>query len=127
VTRISGTGYATRTDIITGLPISKAGHEANGLAFGPDGKLYIEQGSSTNAGIVNPAPNPGFPLFLYPDTPISGAILVADIHASGFNGTVTYSPANATNPNIVQTGGGGALGVASVRAWLPQPLWARVA
>jgi len=107
VTRISGPIYGTRTDIITGLPISKAGHEANGLAFGPDGRLYIEQGSATNAGIVNPAPDPGFPLFLYPDTPLSGAILVADIKAPGFNGTVTYSPADATNPNIVQTGGAG--------------------
>ncbi|MDP9237297.1 MAG: PQQ-dependent sugar dehydrogenase [Chloroflexota bacterium] len=105
VTRISGPGYSTITDIITGLPISKSAHEANDLAFGPDGRLYIEQGSSTNAGIVNPAPDPNFPLFLYPDTPISGAILVADIKAPGFNGTVTYSPQVATNPNIVQTGG----------------------
>jgi hypothetical protein len=105
VTRISGPGYTTRTDIITGLPISKSAHEANGLAFGPDGRLYIEQGSSTNAGIVNPAPDPNFPLFLYPDTPISGAILVADIKAPGFNGNVTYSPMDATNPNIVKTGG----------------------
>ncbi len=105
VTRISGPAYATLTDIITGLPISKAAHEANGLAFGPDGRLYIAQGSSTNAGIVNPAPNPGFPLFLYPDTPVSGAVLVADIKAPGFNGNITYSPMDATNGSIVKTGG----------------------
>ena len=121
VTRISGPTYGTRTDIITGLPISKSAHEANGLAFGPDGKLYIEQGASTNAGIVNPAPLPGFPLFLYPDTPLSGAMLVADIKAPGFNGNVTYSPADATNPNIVQTGGGGALGVQVYASGLRNP------
>lgn len=107
VTKISGIGYTTRTDIIKGLPITKAAHEANDLAFGPDGRLYIEQGSSTNAGIVNPAPNPGFPLFLYPDTPLSGAILVADVKTPGFDGNITYNPPNATNPNIVQTGGFG--------------------
>ncbi len=101
VTKISGPAYATRTDIITGLPISNSGHEANALAFGPDGRLYIAQGSSTNAGVINP--NPG--LFQLQDTPLSGAILVANIKASGFNGNVTYSPANTYSSGVIQTGG----------------------
>ena len=101
VTKVSGAGYATRTDVITGLPISNSGHEANGLAFGPDGRLYIAQGSSTNAGVVNP--NPG--LFQLPDTPLSGAVLVADIHAPGFNGNVTYNPPNTYADTVDQAGG----------------------
>ena len=46
ITKISGAAYATRADIITGLPVANSGHEANGLAFGPDGRLYIAQGGN---------------------------------------------------------------------------------
>ncbi len=101
VTKISGPGYATRTDIITGLPVSNSGHEANGLAFGPDGRLYIAQGSTTNAGVVNPSAG----LFQRPEVPTSGAILVADIKAVGFNGNITYSPAGTYSDTVDKTGG----------------------
>jgi glucose/arabinose dehydrogenase len=101
ITKISGAGYATRTDIITGLPASNSGHEANGLAFGPDGRLYILQGSTTNAGLVNP--NPG--LFQRPESPLSGAVLVADIHAPGFNGNITYSPVNTYSDTVDKVSG----------------------
>jgi len=101
VTRLSGANFATRTDVITGLPVSNSGHEANGLAFGPDGRLYIAQGSTTNAGIVNP--NVG--LFQRPEVPTSAAVLVADVHAPSFNGAITYSPANTYSDTVDQTGG----------------------
>ena len=101
VTKISGPGYATRTDIITGLPVSNSGHETNGLAFGPDGKLYIAEGSTTNGGVINP--NPG--LFQRAEVPLSGAILVADIKAPGFNGNITYSPISTYSDTVDQTGG----------------------
>jgi glucose/arabinose dehydrogenase len=101
VTKISGPGYATRTDIITGLPVSNSGHEANGLAFGPDGRLYIAHGSTTNAGVVNP--NPG--LFQRPESPLSGAMLVADIHAPGFDGNVTYNPPNTYSDTVDKISG----------------------
>ncbi len=101
ITKISGPGYSVRTDIITGLPVSNSGHEANALKFGPDGRLYIAQGSTTNAGLVNP--NPG--LFQRPEVPLSGAVLVADIHAPGFSGAITYSPPNTYSDTVDQTGG----------------------
>lgn len=101
ITKISGPGYATRTDIITGLPVSNSGHEANGLAFGPDGKLYIAHGSTTNAGVVNP--NPG--LFQRAESPLSGAVLVADIHAAGFDGNVAYNPPNTYSDTVDKVSG----------------------
>ncbi len=101
ITKIHGAGYATRTDIITGLPISNSGHEANGLAFGADGKLYIAQGGTTNAGIINP----GGGLFQRAEVPTGGAILVADINASGFDGNITYSPPDIYSDTVQQTGG----------------------
>lgn len=101
VTKIHGTGYATRTDIITGLPVNNSGHQANGLVFGPDGRLFIAQGGATNAGIINSAGG----LFQREETPLSGAILVADVNAAGFNGAITYSPPDTYSNSVAQTGG----------------------
>ena len=90
----------SRTDVITGLPTSRPfdNHLTNGLAFHPDGRLFIAQGSSTNAGVVQ--------FGEWPETPLSSAILVADIGAQGFDGNVTYTPAGSpTDDNVDQTGG----------------------
>jgi glucose/arabinose dehydrogenase len=78
-----------RTDVISGLPTSapRLNHLTNGLAFDEAGRLFIAQGSATDTGITNP---PG--ALYWPETPLSAAILVADIHAPGFNGAITYHP-----------------------------------
>ena len=97
----------TKVDVITGLPASNSGHEANGLAFGPTGctgascKLFIAQGSTTNAGVISA----GSGLFQREEAPTSGAILVADVHAPAFNGTITYSPADVYSTTVQKTGG----------------------
>lgn len=45
----NGDGRAdARNDIITNLPVGR--HQTNGLAFGPDGRLYIGQGSIDDHG-----------------------------------------------------------------------------
>lgn len=41
----------TLTDLVTGLP-SAGDHQNNQLAIGPDGKLYLGQGTATNTGVV---------------------------------------------------------------------------
>ena len=45
---------ATATDMVTGLPRSAKDHMTNSLAFGPDGALYVTQGSTTAAGAPDP-------------------------------------------------------------------------
>ncbi|MGB2694265.1 MAG: flexitail domain-containing putative surface protein, partial [Dehalococcoidia bacterium] len=90
----------TRTDIITGLPTGRPllNHLTNGLAFDSTGKLYIAQGSQTDSGIVEGGN--------WPETPLSAAILVADVSAPGFNGAITYSPAGVpADDNVNKTGG----------------------
>jgi subtilisin family serine protease/glucose/arabinose dehydrogenase len=79
-----------REDVITGLPTSRPylNHATNGLAFDNEGRLFIAQGSATDAGVADPPGND----FFWPETPLSAAILVADIHAPGFNGTLIYDP-----------------------------------
>lgn len=49
VSRIDSNGRLR--DIVTGLP-SEGDHQNTNIAFGPDGKLYVGQGTVTNAGIV---------------------------------------------------------------------------
>jgi len=46
---------ATAQDMVTGLPRSAKDHMTNSLAFGPDGALYITQGSMNAAGAPDSA------------------------------------------------------------------------
>jgi len=45
-----GVSYTVAEDFITGLPRSDFNHQTNGVAFGPDGCLYIAQGGNSNVG-----------------------------------------------------------------------------
>ncbi|HEX2029454.1 MAG TPA: PQQ-dependent sugar dehydrogenase, partial [Nitriliruptorales bacterium] len=84
VTRLSGSGFTTRQDVITGLPRALANHAINSIHFGPDGRLYIAQGGNTGAGAPNTA-NTEFGD--RPEQPLSAALLVADVKAPGFEGS----------------------------------------
>ncbi|MEX2159390.1 MAG: PQQ-dependent sugar dehydrogenase [Dehalococcoidia bacterium] len=89
----------TRTDVITGLPSSApfTNHFTNGIAFDDSGLLYMANGANTDAGLQSPN---------YPETPLSAAILVADVNDPGFDGTITYSPSGVpADDNVDQTGG----------------------
>jgi glucose/arabinose dehydrogenase/N-acetylneuraminic acid mutarotase len=84
VSRLSGAGFATRQDVITGLPRAIANHATNSLHFGPDGKLYIAQGGNTGAGAPNNA-NTEFGTMA--EQPLSAAILRADVRSPSFDGS----------------------------------------
>lgn len=84
VSKLSGPGFATRQDVITGLPRSFANHATNAIHFGPDGKLYLAQGGNTGAGAANTA-NTEFGD--RGEQALSAALLVADVKAAGFDGS----------------------------------------
>jgi glucose/arabinose dehydrogenase len=44
-------GDGTLRDIVTGLP-SKGDHQNNNIVLGPDGKIYMGQGTTTNSAVV---------------------------------------------------------------------------
>ncbi|MEA2138958.1 MAG: hypothetical protein QOG56_2108, partial [Solirubrobacteraceae bacterium] len=50
VSRLSGSSLQTVRDYVVGLPRSVRDHESNSLAFGPDGALYLTQGSDSATG-----------------------------------------------------------------------------
>ena len=70
---LSGSSLNVVQDKITQLPRSVRDHMNNGIVFGPDGKLYIAQGSLSGFG--GPDQNWGFRA----ETPMSASILVADV------------------------------------------------
>lgn len=67
-------GTAIETRYIIELP--SGWHPLNGAAFGPDGRLYCSVGSMNRLG-HDP---------LRPETPLSAAVVVADVRSPDFNG-----------------------------------------
>jgi hypothetical protein len=55
LTRMSGSDLGTVTDYVVGLPRSIRDHMTNSVAFGPDGALYLVQGSNTAMGAPDSA------------------------------------------------------------------------
>jgi glucose/arabinose dehydrogenase len=62
-----------RIDIITGLPRSGENHSTNGMAFGPDGWLYIGQAGNTNGG------GQSKPFAWFPEVPLGSSVLRANV------------------------------------------------
>lgn len=94
IIRIGGSDWSERSVVVSGLPVSGHNHGTNALAFGADGRLYISQGGTTSSGAPS---GPEDDRWLgWDETPLSGAILVADIDAPGFDGAVTYDRSDAS-------------------------------
>ena len=80
----SADDFATMEWVITGLPVSGFDHLVNGLEFLHDRRLLIAVGGQTNAG---------WPSIKYGgmfDSPLTAAILAADVTRPDFDGTITY-------------------------------------
>ena len=95
IAKIHGEGFSEIDVVIWGLPVSGHNHGTNGLEFGPDGRLYISQGGATSSGA--PAEPDNSRWLDWDETPLSGAILVADVNAPGFDGHVVYDRPEATS------------------------------
>ena len=89
ISKIKGPKFKPET-VISGLPVQNGDHANNGIAFDHKGRLFIAQGGSTNAGF------PMKPLDR-DETPLSGAILVADLSDPDFDGEIKYDTETATH------------------------------
>jgi len=91
ISRISGDDFATVEDAIVGLPRSVRDHVTNQPKFGPDGALYIPQGSNSAYG----APDPGWGN--RPERMLSGTVLRYD--------TVRFTPGEPLDVKTIDGGG----------------------
>lgn len=92
--------------ILSGLPVSNHDHGVNGHAWDDDGRLYVSVGGSTNAGVAVRGETKAARDLVggVPDSPLSGAVLVANVHAPGFDGQVTYRNENEPDRASVASG-----------------------
>ena len=84
VSLLSSPNFDAPQPLITRLPVSNHDHGVNALVYDNNGDLLIAVGGCTNAGV--PAAGMG----LYPDSPLSGAILKARTSRPGFQGALSY-------------------------------------
>ena len=89
ISTISGPNFDAPVPVITQLPVSNHDHSVNGLVFDENGDLLICVGGNTNAGVKKPL------LGDLPESPLSAAVLRAEISDPAFNGMVLYRDSNS--------------------------------
>jgi len=108
VTRFSGRSLEIVEDVVVNLPRSVRDHLTNQPSFGPDGALYIPQGSNTSYGA--PDPNWGN----RPERVLSASILRLDVtrvtagkplDARTSDGGGTYNPRLRSSPLTIYASG----------------------
>ena len=75
ITRLSGPNLATVQDYVINLPRSCRDHLTNSIAFGPDGAMYVNQGSNSAMGAADGA------WCNRPERQLSGAVLRVNLGA----------------------------------------------
>lgn len=84
--------------VIENLPVSNHDHGVNMIQFDNQGNLLVTAGGSTNGGRSLPSDLIGGA----PDSPLSGAMLIAPVNQPGFNGVVEYdNPNDPANTKVI--------------------------
>lgn len=99
VSVLTGPDFATAEPVITGLPVSNHDHGVNALEFDNNGDLLICVGGVTNAGIFD------CDIGGLNESPLTGAILKAQLSKPGFNGAIGYVETATGAVNMDQTFG----------------------
>ncbi len=84
VSILSGPNFDTPQALIMRLPTSNHDHGTNGMQFDDNGDLLFAMGGNTNAGVKHPHMGD------LPESPLSGAILKAELSRSDFDGSLHY-------------------------------------
>ena len=93
VSILSGNNFDNQQSLITGLPVSNHDHGVNDIVFDNQGDLYVAVGGNTNAGITNDK------IGGIPESPLSAAVLKAEITKPDFNGNIQYNLVDPIDPD----------------------------
>ncbi len=97
VSVLEGPNFDTVTPLVQNIGVSNHDHGINGLAFDDNGDLLITSGSTTNAGIADDS------IGGIDESPLTAAILKAEITKPDFNGNIQYQfPADWVAPEGLQ-------------------------
>ena len=108
VTKLSGANLQTAQDVVVGLPRTGHNHLTNQAAFGPDGALYISQGSMSAQGAADAT------WALRDEVLLSAAVLRLDttkitpgspLNARTYDGGGPYNPWAAGAPLTIYASG----------------------
>lgn len=102
IVAVEGPDWSQPETVISGLPVSGHNHGTNALRFGSDGRLYIAQGGTTSLGAPSTPDDERWRD--WDETPLSGAVLVADVTAANFDGNIVYSSAEADSETELLSG-----------------------
>ncbi|GAB0495535.1 hypothetical protein MMPV_006837 [Pyropia vietnamensis] len=92
--------------VISGLPVSNHDHGVNGHTWDDDGRFYVSVGGSTNAGVAVRGETKAERDLIggVPESPLSAAVIVAEVDAPGFDGAVKYSAADTPDTATIRSG-----------------------
>ena len=97
VSILSGANFSQREILVDNIGVSNHDHGVNGLAFDGNGDLLITVGSNTNAGVADDD------IGGLDESPLTAAILKAEITKPNFNGNIQYQlPADWVAPEGLQ-------------------------
>ncbi len=99
VSRLRAPAFDTVEPVVTGLPTSNHDHAVNGLVFDDHGDLLIAVGGNTNAGV------PSCNLGGIPESPLSAAVLRAELARHDFAGEVRHRDRDSGAPDTDQRSG----------------------
>ncbi|PSR56915.1 hypothetical protein AHMF7605_27170 [Adhaeribacter arboris] len=93
ISKLSGSNLATEQLLVTNLPRSAKDHLVNSLVFGPDGALYISQGSNSSMGSYDGS-------WQRTESLLSAAVLRLDLVKLGSS---TLDAKTTSNQNLINT------------------------
>lgn len=98
--------WAYNRPVMSGLPVSNHDHGVNGHTWDDDGRLYVSVGGSTNAGVAVRGETKAERDLIggVPESPLSAAVIVADVDAPGFDGAVKYNEADTPDAATIRSG-----------------------
>ncbi|RDC63397.1 Ig-like domain-containing protein [Adhaeribacter pallidiroseus] len=91
ISKLTGANLGTEQLLVTNLPRSAKDHLVNSLVFGPDGKLYISQGSNSSMGAYDGS-------WQRTESLLSGAVLKLDLAKLG---NTTLDARTTTNQSVI--------------------------